>query len=66
VDVLPRALLLDGSALRLRSENSADFAIAMLPAPAGVTDRYLRCIANNRKRTFCVNMPLFAHMNSCA
>ena len=31
-------LLLDGSALRLRADNSEDFSVAILPAPASLTD----------------------------
>ena len=31
-------LLLDGSALRLRAENPEDFSVAILPAPASLTD----------------------------
>jgi hypothetical protein len=31
-------LLLDGSNLRLRAENPADFSVAILPAPASLTD----------------------------
>ena len=32
------ALLLDGSALRLRTENPEDFTVGILPAPASLTD----------------------------
>ncbi len=33
-------LLLDGSTLRLRAENPEDFSVAVLPAPASLTDRH--------------------------
>ena len=41
------ALLLDGSALRLRSDNPADFSVAILPAPASLTDGHGKLTAKD-------------------
>jgi beta-galactosidase len=40
-------LLLDGSALRLRSDNPADFSVAILPAPASVRDSHGKLAAKD-------------------
>ncbi len=40
-------LLLDGSTLRLRSENPEDFSVAILPAPASLTDGHGKLAAKD-------------------
>jgi hypothetical protein len=41
------ALLLDGSALRLRSDNPADFSVAIFPAPSSVKDGHGKLAAKD-------------------
>ena len=40
-------LLLDGSALRLRAENPADFSVAIFPAPASLKDGHGKLAAKD-------------------